>query len=270
MDHLIQFLGLILFVTRADHIEAIIPRISNQHVVAHQSFIAFRHDTANTTNWPIQRTFIDRHDHLDWDYVVLDGETVRIANPDSPIGTLSFLPRLNDDCCRLVGTVRKKYAELDGTSAAGHVLISSGDAGYAKDGTRIDTVVSMHTSEPLTVIAVKGSVVRSINFKAGVNARVVVGNFPIDEIEHGSPAGSDGAHFREYYRMLTFGFFCRATPFSKDQCTAHENGKTKTPVVRIDKIGIVDLDDDRARHYKHYKFASLRSVEIDCSNTQYP
>jgi len=252
MNNVIQFLGLIMFLSTTGGLEAILPTVpARGHVPQHDALILFEPGSATPTNWTVD-TLKDKN-AKDWNYVRLSGETIRFTSSAPTLTKPDFLSRLCNDCCRMCRNVRDEFSRLENpVDAAGHVELKHGDTGWTMDNGRVDTVVDLTSSGALVIIGTLNTEVRMLTFNKP--ARVVIANIPIDYITKLNPAASpDPEHFKRYYDIVTFGFFCSAAPSTKEKCepqTQNFPTRQKPPLLRIGSI--------------------LTALDIDCSNSQYP
>lgn len=257
MENIITFAGIIVFtaLSATGPVEAIIPRLGGEGgIPAHDTFIMFKPGTAVTdgpTPWPIHSVTTVDHERLE--YVDLRGGTIRFNSGGTPMTEIpAFLPRLNDDCCGMMGGLRAEYRKHgDPQYTSGHVILNHSErAEMVKTGGRVDTQITLQSYGPLVItreLRNGDDVMRwTLTFKQ--RADVLIANVPLDDIKYGP---GHGHHFHAYYRMVTRGFFCSKSdaPSSDEKCRSRMRNAAREPKV----TGVPPLGAD-----------------IDCSNSGYP
>lgn len=257
MEHFVQFLGLVLFISANPGYHAILPMVDGSGgMPKHDAMILAPHGEITFTGpgW-VTGTLTQRDLVTKWDFGELHGDTVEFVTTGPGLSPPSFLIHLNDDCCRTLGSVRTEYLQPDDRNAAAKVIIEDGDAGWSrKGGTRVDTVVKMTSAGVLKVNVTKGGQTRH----ATIKKNAVIANFPRDYITTNNPPDHEH-HFRRYYDMVTFGFFCSAIPAASTRCTDNVGlftARKHDPVIEIPKFKAGELH--------------IEALDIACSNSQYP
>lgn len=232
--------------------QAILPTVdAHGHRPKHDALILFEPAAATPTNWPVN-SLTDKHGKQ-WQFVRLNGETIHFTSSGPALTKPDFLSHLNDDCCRIIGSVRNKFARHDDPQhAAAHVELKHGDFGWDSDNGRVDTIVDMTSTSPLVIVGTIGAEVRFLAFNQP--AKVVISNIPVDFITTSAPESSPD-HFDRYYDLVTFGFFCGKAP-STDKSKKCAGQVQNFPA--LEKTALLSI-------------GSLTSgLDIDCSNSQYP
>lgn len=252
MDNVIRFIGIITFTLASEsgHLEAILPRLAgDSDVPKHDSFILFPPGAATSAGepWPIHR--LTTVDGDQFDYVDLRGGTITFNSTGDVLNKVpSFLPRLNDDCCGMMGDLKPEYVKHDDpryTNA--HVVLEHGTADWLLGDERLDTLIDLKSNGPLIITREHDGKASTLRFTG--NAVLAIGNFPLDDIKYGA---SHGHHFDAYYRMVRRGFFCGKS----DMPSTDEDCRRKIP--RGIKVRIKPV------------LHGLKGADIDCSNSGYP
>jgi len=227
----IHFKGLMLFVTRPEPVQVIVPYVDGDAYVApHQAYAAFKKDTADS-EWNI----MDLPGVPNYKTFLLTGETIVLNAGGPPLQFQNFLPRLKRYCPN-INKLRDDFLRADSPYTAAHVILTGGDVGwYVSGGKRIDTVIDLSGDYPLVVTGIKNGRSRTLKFKG--DAELVIGNSDFQ------PTGKT-KDFLFYYRMFEVGGGCTDIPAEAD---ADDNPHAKNAV--IPDIGLID---------------------IACSNSQYP
>jgi len=255
MEHLVQIVGLVLFVSTGAGFDAILPVINaDAHVPRHDAFILAPKGTATFDNWS-HGTLVDRKGN-EWDYADLNGEKITFATNNGTMTKPVFLIHLNDGCCRMIGTVRNEYQTEDPSRVAARLVVTDGEAGWSKSYDRIDTVLKLKTAAgtPLLLTATISGQMRKAYFKTDV----VILNFPKKFVTTDLPA-SGHHHFNRYYDLVTFGMFCNKVPDKKSKCydtTSSFPGLDYGSVIKIPVTKPGDIFPG--------------GLDIACSNSQYP
>lgn len=260
MDHFVQFLGLVLFISSSPGYEALLPAVDGSgNILKHDALILAPsgHLTFSGDGWKTG-TLTQRDGIHTWDYGELHGDEISFETNGPGLSPPSFLIHINDDCCRVMGSVRTEYLQPDEIHSAATVLIDDGDANWSiSRGGRVDTVVKMSSSGAELVVNVKSKKTGKVRY-ASLKDDAVIANFPIKYITTDNPP-EDELHFMRYYQMVTFGFFCNTNPKRGNQCadtTEQYTARRHDPI-----IGIPNFKDGEEH---------LSAIDIACSNSQYP
>lgn len=257
--HLIQFLGLVLFISTSPEpgYEAILPAIPGDALtMRHDALIlADANKSQFSDNWP--HGVLKSADGKYWNYAELHGDIITFdeAAPPSKLLPPAFLIHINDDCCRMMGSVRSEYLRDPAPQAMARVKVSDGEAGWSKRCGRVDTIVTMRSSDGdnLVIHSYLNKEDRTLTLLKDGNA--VIADFPKTYITDVIPDGAP-SHFVHYYDMVTRGFLCSRIPSPTNACqpdllnyTARE---TVPPPLRTVSTSCTEV------------------VDIACSNSQYP
>ena len=274
----IKFIGLfILIYTQNVGYRILFPQFTGMPT-DHPSYIAYAvtDRVAGDNDWPVTG---DVPGMTGWQYVTVNREFITFAGSTDGVPAQVNPPHLTCCCQAMTGGIQAEYLDpnLPPTSKKGaQVEVDRGVSSLQSggDGTRLDTYIKMTTGAGTVGVTVTGTLgagnVKNIYFKPG--ATVVLGNTPFCAISN-SCASAD-ADFVMYYTTAKNPNTCIGTPSNCDQCATSASSCTTSSCANAAIVGgkkpLTMAQRMAAAKARRKQGPPVATINIDCSNSQYP
>jgi hypothetical protein len=260
----IQFIGLfVVMMNGSAGLHILLPHFPGTPYEGHVSVIQYNADQVSSSTWP-GTAACSFDSSLQCAPIAVETVTFSGASDPTPpdiIGDISHLTC----CCASMTDILPKYKDPDADDkVSAHFFVDHGVAeAIAASNGRIDTWVTMHTTDPagITVTGNDGTSTFNIVFKAGAQF-AILNSVP--------PTTGAPNHFLAYYLMGVGSSTCTAVPTDGPPCAA--SATACSSLTRSSKVtkAASSKKKTKRRSKQRILVPKILFIDADCANSHFP